>query len=290
MVGAFSAVRETLRRQRGASPAASEMHEELPPELRGALQRLFTRRPDLALDVRWHDSVTSTMDVAAAAAAGGAPAGFVAAADQQTAGRGRRGHAWSSPPGAGLYFSYLARPTRHLELVTLAAGIGVQEGVAAATGLRAQLKWPNDLLVERRKLAGLLAEGAHLGTPEAAVVVGVGLNVKPGAYPPEIAVRATSLAAELGRDVPRFPLFAAVIERLADTFAALDAGAASDILRRWRHASPLAVGAPVSWTTNGVDRHGITAGIDDAGALLVQTEGSLERVIAGELQWHLPDS
>ena len=89
------------------------MRERLPQGLRQALAALALRRSDLAFDVRWHDVLPSTMDVAATAAAAGAAAGFVAIADQQTAGRGRRGHSWSSPPGAGLYLSYLARPSRH---------------------------------------------------------------------------------------------------------------------------------------------------------------------------------
>src|SRR5688572_27863023 len=118
------------------------------------------------------------MDIAAALATQGAAHGVVVAADQQTAGRGRRGSTWVSPPGAGLYFSFVARlrdfgataRTPALSLLTLAAGVGVREGVADASGLRADLKWPNDLLVGTRKLAGILAEGIAIGTPEQAVI------------------------------------------------------------------------------------------------------------------------
>jgi len=266
------------------------LREGLPLALRAALGHLAARRPDLPLDVQWFDTVESTMNVTAAAAADGAAAGRIVIADQQTAGRGRRGHAWISPPGAGLYFSYLARPARHVELITHAAGVGVRDGIAAATGLLAELKWPNDLLAGSRKLAGLLAEGQHLSTPEASVVIGVGVNVAPAAYPSEVALRATNLESETGCEISRFNVFAAVLEHLADALRVLDAGNAGDILRRWREASPLAVGATVRWVKDGVEERGVTAGIDDSGALLVRTSSAIERVIAGELHWELPDS
>lgn len=228
------------------------------------------------------------MDIVSAAADGGAGAGYVAIADQQTAGRGRRGHAWSSPPGAGLYLSYLARPTRHLGLVTLAAGVAVREGVAASTGLAAQLKWPNDVMVGGRKLAGLLAEGIAVGTPGASVTIGVGLNLRPAAYPPDVAARATSLESELGRPVEASALLVGILERLADALRVLDDDRPGDILQAWRRASPSALGTLVSWNDGRVARTGLTAGIDDSGALLVRTESGTERVIAGELQWRLP--
>jgi BirA family biotin operon repressor/biotin-[acetyl-CoA-carboxylase] ligase len=234
-------------------------------------------------DIRWHASLPSTMDAAAALAHAGAGDGVVVAAEQQTAGRGRRGTTWESPPGAGLYFSLIARPAGALQLVTLAAGVGVRDGVTAATGLAPDLKWPNDLLVNRRKLAGILAEGLAIGMPEQAVIIGVGLNVLPAAYPPDVSRRATSLEGELGRPVDRDALLSAVLGGLRDGLARL-AQSPGDILQAWRAASPSASGTRVEW-----DGHrGVTAGIDDAGALLVRTGDSVERIVAGELQWHLP--
>ena len=251
------------------------------------------------LDVRWHASVPSTMDVAAALASDGAAHGVVVAAEEQTAGRGRRGASWASPPGAGLYFSFIARPGSQapgpksqvpspkphqapLSLITLAAGIGVREGIAAASGLAPDLKWPNDVMVGRRKLAGILAEGLAIGTRHQAIVIGVGVNVRPAAYPPEIAARATSIEGELGRAVDRDTLFAAILDALSHRLAALDQRP-GDILQAWRAASPSAIGTRVEW-----DGHsGLTSGIDDTGALLVKTSAGIERIIAGELHWHL---
>lgn len=249
-------------------------------------------------DVRWHASLPSTMDAAAALAHEGAPHGVVVAAEQQTAGRGRRGTTWESPAGAGLYFSLLVRSqaphlrqgygaqaspkSQTLSLLTLAAGVGVRDGVAAATGLAPDLKWPNDLLVNRRKLAGILAEGLAIGTPEQAVILGVGLNVQPAAYPPDVSRRATSLEGELGRPVDRDELLSAVLAGLRDRLARLEQSP-GDILQAWRAASPSAMGTHVEWD----GRRGVTAGIADDGALLVRTSAGLERVVAGELHWHL---
>lgn len=229
------------------------------------------------------------MDVAATLANEGAAHGVVVAAEQQTAGRGRRGSTWVSPPGAGLYFSVIVRPAvavakagHALSLLTLAAGVAVREGTAAASGLHADLKWPNDLFVGKRKLAGILAEGLAVGTPDQAVIVGVGVNVQPAAYPPDVAARATSIESELGRAVDRDGLLAAILDALSGRLAALDQNA-GDILRAWRAASPTAVGTRVEW-----DGHrGVTAGVDDHGALLVKTSTGIERVIAGELHWSL---
>jgi len=240
-------------------------------------------------DVRWLASTPSTMDVASKLAHEGAKHGVVIVADQQTSGRGRRGTTWVSPPLAGLYFSFIARPdpaeappslgVPGLSLLTLAAGVAVREGVQAATGLAADLKWPNDLIVGPRKLAGILAEGISIGSPDQAVIVGVGVNVQPAAYPPDVAARAVSLEGELGRSIDRGLLLSEILIALWDRLAQRP----GDILQAWRAASPNATGTRVEWD----GRHGTTAGIDDSGALLVRTSAGIERIIAGELRWML---
>ena len=170
----------------------------------------------------------------------------------------------------------------------MAAGVAVREAVRRSCGLAAQLKWPNDLLVGSRKLAGLLAEGAGIGTPDAAITIGVGLNLQPASYPPDVERRATCLARELSGAVDRGALLADIIEQLHDTRAHLVAGG-GDILQTWRAASPLSVGTPVEWSDAASTRRGVTAGVDESGALLVETAYGRERVIAGELRWTLPD-
>lgn len=239
--------------------------------------------PDAPFAVRWLPSTTSTMDVAAGLAGDGARHGTVVVADEQTSGRGRRGAVWASPPGAGLYLSFVARPSStNLSLLTLAAGVGVRQGIQQATGLGADLKWPNDLILGRRKLAGILAEGLAIGAPEQSVIIGVGINVLKAAYPPDVAARATSLEDELGRAIDREELLGAVLHALAERLGQLD-GSPDDILHAWREGSPNAVGTRVDWD----GKSGMTAGVDDTGALLVKTTAGIERVIAGELTWHL---
>ncbi len=262
----------------------------LPEDIASALDVLARRRPDLALDVRWLPTVGSTMDAVADLASQGAPDGVVVGADGQSTGRGRRGHTWQSPPGRGLYFSWLCRPALQasaLPLVTLAAGVGVHRGIEQATGLSTDLKWPNDVVVNGRKLAGILAEGCSLGSSDQAVIIGVGLNLRPAVYPAEVALRATSLEAELGRPPERGQVFVEILSGLVDCVAGL--GHDRDgILRAWRDAAPSAVGTRVEWTDPAGTRQGTTAGIDGCGALLIQTANSLERVVAGEVRWLSP--
>ena len=239
---------------------------------------------DARFDVRRYASLPSTMDAASVLAHDGARHGVVIVADEQTAGRGRRGATWQSPAGAGLYFSFIARPgdAAAVSLLTLAAGVAVRDGIQRASGLAAALKWPNDLIVGRRKLAGILAEGVAIGSREAAVIIGVGVNLQPAAYPPDVAARATSIEGELGKAIDREQLFGDILISLWDRLAALEQNP-GDILQAWRAASPNASGTRVEWD----GKHGVTAGIDDGGALLVKTNAGMERIIAGELRWML---
>ena len=248
-----------------------------------AVGRARPRLGRLASAVRHLPTVGSTNDVAAACTEG-----VVVVADQQTAGRGRRGHTWFSPPGAGLYVSVVLAPaTSHVDparatmLTTLAAGVALAEGIATATGLRVDLKWPNDLYVTRRKLAGILAEGSATGT----VVLGYGINVAATALPPELGDRATSLECELGHAVDRSHVLVETLAALSRRYEDLLAGRFDAILDAWRLRAPAASGARVSWTTNADVLTGMTAGIDERGALLVQTADRIERIVAGEVTW-----
>jgi BirA family biotin operon repressor/biotin-[acetyl-CoA-carboxylase] ligase len=258
----------------------------VPEDIASALDIMGRWRPDVVLDVRWFDSVASTMDVAANLTAA-EHAQVVVAADEQTGGRGRRGHTWHSPPGAGLYLSWVARPALDasaVPLVTLAAGVGVREGILRATGLAAELKWPNDLLVAGRKVAGILAEGVAIGSPGQAVVIGVGVNVRHAIYPQEIAARATSLEVELGWPPERGQLLVEILCGLIDRVAELQRDRDA-ILRAWREAAPSADGAPIEWTDVVSVKHGTTAGIDESGALLIRTPDGIDKVVGGEVRW-----
>ncbi|HUE88877.1 MAG TPA: biotin--[acetyl-CoA-carboxylase] ligase [Vicinamibacterales bacterium] len=262
-----------------------------PAAVLAAFQAATARAASVRLELRWYPTVTSTMDVAEEAAQAGAPEGLVIVAEEQTQGRGRRGRVWSSPPGAGLYLTFVLRPPLEggagpmLSLITLAVGVAAREAIGRASGLLPELKWPNDLMVGKRKLAGILSEGIGLGRVDQTVLVGCGLNILSVAHPDEIAGLATSLESELGRSVDRAHVLEELLVAIPQTCDDLRRGNADDILRAWRHAAPSAEGAFVRWPTPEGPRQGTTAGIDQTGALLVKTGGGTERIVGGELEW-----
>jgi len=267
--------------------------ETLPQELADALASERRALGGVAGTVLYFSTVGSTNDVAVKLALSGQDEGLVVIADAQTAGRGRRGRTWFSPPASGLYVSVLLDPGRARDperattLLTIAAGVALAEAIEATTGLPADIKWPNDLHVQRRKLAGILAEAvATSGRTVTAVVLGYGINVGRMSYPPELAKVATSLETELGRGVDRAALCGATLAALARRYADLLDGRFDAILDAWRARAPSSRGAQVKWQTSaGSFRAGTTAGIDDRGALLVQSGDSIERIVSGEVQW-----
>lgn len=210
-------------------------------------------------------ATSSTNDRARELAAAGAPHGTIVTADAQAAGRGRQGRRWSAPPGRALLMSVVLREPP--ALLPLAAAVAV----AQACGPRARLKWPNDVQLEGRKVAGILAEGRP---QEGWAVLGIGLNVAVG--PGDLAGELRGTATGLGltpADVP------AVLARvLAELEVALALRPAT-LLDAWRARDAL-LGQPVEWGLGA----GIAAGIDDAGRLLVaRSDGSVTALDAGEV-------
>jgi BirA family transcriptional regulator, biotin operon repressor / biotin---[acetyl-CoA-carboxylase] ligase len=264
-----------------------------PDDLVDAIARARPRLGRLASTVLFFDTIGSTNDEAARHPPAPSPEGLVVVADEQTAGRGRRGHTWFSPSGSGLYVSVVlapatatSDPARATTLLTLAAGVALAEGIEQAAGLRVDLTWPNDLLVCRRKLAGILAESSgSVGDRSDTVVVGYGINVRPTAFPPELRDRATSLESELGRAVDRHHVLAETLAALSRRYEDLLAGRFDAILDAWRRLAPGASGARVTWTSNAGESSGVTAGIDDLGALLVRVDDRIERIVSGEVAW-----
>jgi BirA family biotin operon repressor/biotin-[acetyl-CoA-carboxylase] ligase len=271
-------------------PVTGTASDALPAELAQALDAVRDRLPPLAARVLYFHTAASTNDVALELAARGGADGAVVIADGQTAGRGRRGHRWFSPPGSGLYVSMVLRPStaavdpqRATGLLTLAAGLALSEALETATGLGAAIKWPNDLFVGGRKLAGILAESttSDLGR----VVLGYGVNVSTNAYPPELGDRATSVEAELGRPVDKAMLCAETIVAVSRRYRDLLAGRFDAILDGWRRRAPASRDARVSWRSPSGLQDGVTAGIDDRGALLIRISDRVETIVGGEVTW-----
>jgi len=279
------------------------MPDPLPREFAEALEGSRHRLGRLGAPVVFFSSIASTNDVASAIARSGDGEGTVVIADEQTAGRGRRGHTWFSPAGSGLYVSIVLTPSRArvdreraTTILPLAAGVALAESVDAIADLRVDLKLPNDLLVARRKLGGILAEAVSTswapgregrqssGTVDA-VVLGYGINVGPMAYPPELGDRATSLESELDRPVERAALWVETLAALSRRYEDLLDGRFDAILDAWRERAPASRGARVTWNTVGGPQAGITEGIDHLGALLVRVGDRVERIVAGEVVW-----
>lgn len=271
-----------------------------PADIADALARRASRLGGFGGTAEWHETVGSTNDLADARAATGAPHGMVIAAHEQTTGRGRLGRSWYSPPGSGLYVSVVLRPrllfgdpgtglTHYVNpgaAVTLTAGVALAGALRAATGLPVHIKWPNDLVVERRKVCGILAEASAAAGSIEHIVLGFGINIGEASYPPDIAARATSLERECGRPIDRALVLAESLASLAEALRDLRTNGFAIMLDRWRHWSPSSTGTPVDVVGSaGEWMAAITAGVADDGALLVNVNGETQRVIAGEIRW-----
>ena len=270
--------------------SSNQIAEALPEEIASELRRTSHERGQCGTPAHYFAEIGSTNDQAARLAELGAAQGTTVIASAQTAGRGRFGRTWFSPPGAGLYVSVIFRDRRAAPYLSLAGGVAVADGILAATGLPVEIKWPNDVVVDagrgkRRKLAGILAEGSTSADGLQFIILGFGINLRPAAYPPEVADRATSLETELGRPVDPGPVLALTLVALNHQLTELGAGNAGRLLARWRELAPSAQGSVVEWEDPSGLRSGHTAGVDDDGALRVVVDGTVERIISGTLRW-----
>jgi BirA family biotin operon repressor/biotin-[acetyl-CoA-carboxylase] ligase len=220
-------------------------------------------------------SVTSTMDIVHELAGEGAPAGTVVLADEQVAGRGRQGRRWQSPRGGGIWLGYLVRPSRPTDtgVLSLRVGLALAEALSSL-GVSVQLKWPNDVLVEDRKLAGVLCEGRWATDRLSWVCVGIGINVM-GPLPADLATQAIVLG-EVAPRLSRIDVLESLVPRL---HALSDEPTMSE---REREAFQ-----QVDWLAGRRLREpirGTALGVDAQGALLVDTGRGLQRVVGGGVQ------
>jgi BirA family biotin operon repressor/biotin-[acetyl-CoA-carboxylase] ligase len=264
--------------------------DPLPAHLAEAFAAVRARLAPIGRRVLFFNKTASTNDIALTLAADADAEGTVVIADEQTSGRGRLGRVWHSPPGSGLYVSIVLRRSsapasadRATGLLTLAAGVALAEAVEEVTSLRPDIKWPNDLMIGRRKLAGILAESASSDLLH--IVLGYGINVGAGRLPSDVDARATSLESELGRPADRAVLCAVTVAAISQRYRDLSDGRFDAILDAWRARSPSSRGARVTWMTPAGAESGVTEGIDDRGALLVRAGARLERIVGGEVIW-----
>ena len=246
-----------------------------------------------------HSLQTESTNAQAAAAGkdrGSASEGEVFLAEEQTAGRGRGQHSWHSERGSGIYCSMLLRPNiRPADSLwmSLISAVAVQDAVREIAGVDADIRWPNDLLLNERKFCGILTELNSDSSRVNYVVVGIGINVSHRDFPPELANVATSLARECGRDIPRLDLAAAVIRCMDREYRALLNAINSplhtpelrfgQIVKRVEARSSYAHGRHVRVEEEG-GYVGITDGLDSRGFLRVQTDQGLRMVISGSVR------
>jgi BirA family biotin operon repressor/biotin-[acetyl-CoA-carboxylase] ligase len=219
---------------------------------------------------------TSTMKDAAALAAKGEPHGTAVIANVQTAGIGRQGHTWHSEDEGGLYISIVLRMPvlpASMPILTMALGLAVQRAVNDLAQVATDLRWPNDVMLSERKLAGILVQAA-----EGALIAGIGLNVNQSSFPLDLADIATSLKRETGREHSKDALAERIVAESLRYASLLNEKGKREILRRFEECStwPNAKAVEIDGKIRGV-----TAGLDENGFLLVRTPEKLETIIAG---------
>lgn len=245
---------------------------------------LALRIPGFVAPVDVQPVTRSTNDDARAAATIGAPELSVFAADEQTAGRGRGGRSWHSPPGENLYLSFLLRPGWEAHAAApfaLVVGLAVAEEIdARIAGPRAQVKWPNDVLVDGRKIAGVLLEASIREGRLASLTVGVGVDVHATSFPPDLAGVATSLALLGAEDRDRAALAAGIVGRVAAHAATFTAHGIEAFLDRLRARDAL-LGRSIAIE----GAIGLARGIDAGGRLVLERpDGSRDPVVAGHVE------
>ena len=232
------------------------------------------------------ESLPSTNVEAARRAVGGAAEGLCVVAREQTAGRGRLQRQWSSPKDSGLYFSIVLRPQSEQNawsLLTLMAAVAVNDALQEACSLETDIKWPNDILVNDRKLCGILAETVETSLGRA-VVVGIGINLTKHSFPEDLELVATSVETVTGRSHDLDALLRALVVNLEKHYALLnEADGQETIIREWCARSSYAEGKLIRVVESNESLVGTTRGLERDGALRVETPTGVRIIHAGDV-------
>jgi BirA family biotin operon repressor/biotin-[acetyl-CoA-carboxylase] ligase len=234
--------------------------------------------------------IGSTNTAAMAAASQGAPEGTVFLAEEQTAGRGRGANSWESARSAGIYCSVVLRPAlppSDVLVMALAAGLAVRAAIEQVNPrVTPDLKWPNDVLIDGKKVCGILAEMNAEVTRVRYIVVGIGINVNHSSFPKELQDEAISLRMVTGSESSRVELAAALLKSLDQEYRLLaePRGARQSILRRFAEHSTWVRGKQVRIEENGSRVEGTTEGLDDRGFLQVRTAQGVQTILSGTVR------
>jgi BirA family biotin operon repressor/biotin-[acetyl-CoA-carboxylase] ligase len=215
------------------------------------------------------------------------PHGAIVLAESQTAGRGRLGRSWYSEPESGLYFSVLLRPkipTQYAPLVTLGAAVALHNAIERETGLDVDIKWPNDLLVNGRKVCGILAEMQADFDRVRSLIMGIGLNVNHASLPGELADRAISLRIASGRTHSRIECLLGFLEEFETVLSHLEQSGPAAIIEPWMRHSSFAMGRHLQVNDGFRMIEGVTRGLNASGAIRIETaDGGIEEVYSGDV-------
>lgn len=239
-------------------------------------------------EIQVFQETASTSDVLERLARDGVPEGMVIFAETQTRGRGRLGRNWVSPAGKGLWFSVLLRPPLRPQAatrLTVAAAVALVRAIRTELPLAPEIKWPNDIMIQGRKIAGVLTEltGELDSVRHVSLGIGINVNLESADFPPGVAGTATSLRIALGRTVDRPALAAAILRELDEAYAAILEDRFAALADEWSDAC-ITLGRAVTVTAGQRRIVGRAESLDEEGALLVRTEyGHLERVVGGDV-------
>ena len=237
-------------------------------------------------DIRVFEETTSTNDVMEKLARDGVKEGVVVFAESQTKGRGRLGRKWLSPTRQGLWLSVLLRPElrpQETTQLTVASATALRRAIKTVTGLTADIKWPNDVLLGGKKVVGILTEMSAEVDRVRHVILGIGVDVNQEDFPPELRKLATSLKVETGVAISRAELATEILRELDFDYDRIGGGKFAQVADEWE-ASCATIGKNVSVQMGTRLIRGYAEALDDDGALLVRTEhGHLERIIGGDV-------
>lgn len=252
------------------------------PEIKSGLQ---TR--SWGQETMFFEEVDSTNNVAKKMAEEGAPHGRLVIAENQNAGKGRRGRTWSSPEGTGIWMTFILRPQIHPQaasMLTLVAAMAVRKAVYTETGLETVIKWPNDIVAGGRKICGILTEMSAELEWINYVVVGVGINANIWKFPDEISDKATSLFLETGRTVDRSRMVSAYGNAFEEYYNRFVETGSLALLKEEYNSYLANFHNQVKILDAGGDFVGISKGINDAGELVVTDAEGTERIVrSGEV-------
>lgn len=237
--------------------------------------------------IYFFQEVNSTNDVARHLALQDAEEGTVVIAEAQTCGRGRLGRKWVSPPG-GVWLSIVLRPEfkpRDLVKINLLVAVAASKTLREEYGLKAEVKWPNDVLVDGKKICGVLTEAASEGDIAKYMVVGIGLNANNSlsAFPPDLRIKATTIKERLGKDVKREELVSSLLKSFEFCYEAFREGRFISVLEDWRRFS-CTLGRMVEVSGFGERWEGFAVDVDDEGWLIIKVDdGSLRKIFSADV-------